>query len=226
MDDQRVLSGIMYVQQTGCRWRDAPAIYGPHKTLYTRWRRWSKQGWFDETMQKLAKRSKKIRIIMIDSTCFKAHRTSSSLGAHVGELGRLIGKTRGGWNTKLHAMCDEKGRIIAIYLTGRNTSDYKGAEVLLERLPKRVEHFLADMGYDSNEIRNTLKSLGITPCIPGRSLRNKPIRYDKKLYKKRHKIENAFAKLKDWRRIATRYDRCPEMFLSACAFAVMVKFWL
>ena len=52
---------------------------------------------------------------------------------YVGELGRLIGKTKGGWNTKLRAPCDGEGRIIDIYLTGRNVSGYKGAEVLLER---------------------------------------------------------------------------------------------
>ena len=70
-----------------------------------------------------------------------------------------------------------------LYLTGGNVNDYKGVEVLLEKLPKRVEHFLGEMGYDSNEIRNILESMGITPCIPGRSMRNQPIQYDKKLYK-------------------------------------------
>ena len=214
------------MQQVGCRRQDAPTVYGTHKTLYSRWNRWSKNGWFGETMEKLAIRGKKAHIIMIDSTCFKAHRTAAGLKCYAGELGRLIGKTRGGWNTKLHAVCDAKGRILSLYLTGANVSDCKGVEVLLEKLPRRVEPFLGDMGYDSNEIRNLLASMGITPCIPGRSMRNEPIQCDKKLYKQRHKIENAFSKLKDWRRVATRYDRCPEVFESACAFAVMVKFWL
>ena len=226
VDDQRVLSGIIFVQMTGCRWRDAPAIYGSHKTLYTRWRRWSQKGWFEETMRKMGRQSKKIHIVMIDATYIKVHRTAISLKCYAGELGRLIGKTNGGWNTKLHAICDAKGRIIDICLTGGNASDYKGADILLERLPQKVECFLGDMGYDSNKNRKTLRSKGITPCIPGRSMRKKPIRYKKALYKKRHKIENAFAKIKDWRRVANRYDRHPDMFLSACALAVMVKFWL
>ena len=93
-------------------------------------------------------------------------------------------------------------------------SDYKGAEVLLERLPERgVGHFLTDMGYDANWIRNFLKSIGITPCIPGTDNRKKPILYNKELYKERNKIERAFSRIKDWRRVGHRYDRrrcsCP-----------------
>ena len=214
------------MQQVGCRWQDAPAVYGTHKTLYSRWNRWSKNGWFGETMEKLAIRGKKAHIIMIDSTCFKVHRTVAGLKCYVGELGRLIGKTRGGWNTKLHALCDAKGRILSLYLTGANVSDHKGAEVLLEKLPNRVEHFLGDMGYDSNEIRNILESMGIEPCIPGKKNRVVAIEYDAEFYKERNKIERAFGRIKDWRRVATRYDRCPEMFLSACALVAIVKFWL
>ena len=68
---------------------------------------------------------------------------------------------------------------------------------------------MGDTGYDSNEIRNLLESMGITPCILGRSMRNQPIQYDKELYRQRHKIENAFSKLKDWRRVVTRYEPLP-----------------
>lgn len=67
------------------------------------------------------------------------------------------------------------------------------------------------------------KSKGIISCIPRRDNRKKPIRYNKKLYKKRNKIERTFSRIKDWRRVAARYDRCPEMLLSACALSVIVN---
>jgi transposase len=67
---------------------------------------------------------------------------------------------------------------------------------------------------------------GIKPCIPGRKSRGKAVRYDKRRYKRRNRIEIMFGSLKDWRRIATRYDRCPKVFLSACALAAVVMFWL
>ena len=66
----------------------------------------------------------------------------------------------------------------------------------------------------------------IEPCIPSRKSRKKIIKHDKTRYKARHKIENMFGKLKDWRRIAMRYDRCPKLFLSAIALAAIVLFWL
>jgi len=71
-----------------------------------------------------------------------------------------------------------------------------------------------------------LKDKGIKPCIPGRKSRSKPIKYDKRRYKRRNRIEIMFGRLKDWRRVATRYDRCPKVFLSAVALAATVMFWL
>ena len=233
VDDKRVLSGIIFVQRTGCRWRDAPEVYGPHKTLYTRWRRWSKAFWFVEMLQKMSDENKElveedgeIGNISMDATYCKAHRTACSMVAHTGELGRLIDRTKGGKNTKLHAVCDGKLRIFDIHLTDGSASDYKGAEVLIRRLPKWGRRLLADKGYDGGQVRKDTRSKGLTPCIPGRKNRVKTIRYNKKLYKQRNKIERAFGRIKDWRRVATRYDRCPEMFLSACALAAIVKFWL
>jgi transposase len=72
----------------------------------------------------------------------------------------------------------------------------------------------------------TQAAMGIAPCIPSRRGRKIPIPHDPALYRQRHRIENSFARLKDWRRIATRYDRCPKVFLSACALAADVMFWL
>jgi len=74
--------------------------------------------------------------------------------------------------------------------------------------------------------RNTLKERKIDPCIPPRRKRVEPVDRDPELYRKRHRIENFFARLKDWRRVAMRYDRCPEVFLSACLLAAIVMFRL
>ncbi len=67
---------------------------------------------------------------------------------------------------------------------------------------------------------------GIEPCIPSSRSRKEPYPYDKALYQMRHKVENLFAKLKDWRCIATRYDRCAHTFFSAICIAAAVIFWL
>lgn len=85
---------------------------------------------------------------------------------------------------------------------------------------------LADRGDDADWFRQVLTERGITPCIPSRTSRKIVIPHDKALYRQRHRIENMFGRLKDWRRIATRYDRCADLFLSACAFAAVILFWL
>jgi len=79
VDDRRVLSGIIYVIRNGLQWRDAPAAYGPHKTLYNRFVRWSRMGVFDRIFAALSAESGPPERLMIDSTHLKAHRTAASL---------------------------------------------------------------------------------------------------------------------------------------------------
>ncbi|WP_191558557.1 IS5 family transposase [Brevundimonas aurantiaca] len=225
VDDRRVLSGIIFVNRNGLRWRDAPAAYGPHKTLYNRWKRWSEAGVFIRMMEGLSGAQTERRTVMIDATYLKAHRTASSLRGKKGGLGRLIGRTKGGMNTKLHAVTDANGRPISLFMTAGQVSDYTGAAALLDSLP-RAQWLLGDRGYDADWFRDALQAKGITPCIPGRKTRTEPTRYDKRRYKRRNRIEIMFGRLKDWRRVATRYDRCPTVFLSAIALAATVLFWL
>ena len=104
-------------------------------------------------------------------------------------------------------------------------SDYKGAKLLFEALPT-TPVLLADRGYDADWFREALRRKGIEPCIPPGKNCKIDIPYDKALYKQRHKIENMFAKLKDWRRIAIRYDRCAHTFFSTICIAAIVIWWI
>jgi putative transposase len=104
-------------------------------------------------------------------------------------------------------------------------SDHKGAALMLPSLPPAKE-LLGDKGYDSNRFRQALLNRGITPCIPSSRSRKLPIPHDKALYWQRHRIENMFGRLKDWRRIAMRYDRCAHTFMSAICLAATILFWI
>ncbi|WP_429771129.1 transposase [Aurantiacibacter flavus] len=84
VDDRRVLSGIIFVNRNGLRWRDAPREYGPHKTLYHRWKRWGEMGVFGRMMEGLSAQRAEPQTVMIDATYLKAHRTASSLGVKKG----------------------------------------------------------------------------------------------------------------------------------------------
>lgn len=112
-----------------------------------------------------------------------------------------------------------------LHLTAGQASDYKGAAAFIDKLPEAKE-MLADRGYDADWFRKALIERGIAPCIPPRKNRKVQYDYDKTLYKQRHKIENMFGWLKDWRRIAMRYDRCAHTFFSAVCIAAFVIFWL
>ncbi|WP_246103539.1 IS5 family transposase [Swaminathania salitolerans] len=223
VDDRRVLSGIVYVIRHGLQWKDAPSGYGPHKTLYNRFIRWSRLGVFARIFSALTGNAGVPEELMIDSTHLKAHRTAASL-LKKGVPARRIGRTRGGLNSKLHAVCDGHGRPVAMLLTEGQMSDHKGAALLLPRLPS-ARHLVGDRGYDSNCFRRNLTERGIEPCIPSTKSRKVPIPHDKSRYRRRHKVENMFGRLKDWRRIATRYDRCAHTFFSAICLAATVIYW-
>ena len=94
VDDLRVLSGIIFINRNGLRWCDAPKEYGPAKTLYNRWKRWSDNGVFARIMVGLAAEAADERTIMIDATYLKAHRTASSLRAKKGGVGVRSGEPR------------------------------------------------------------------------------------------------------------------------------------
>ena len=104
-------------------------------------------------------------------------------------------------------------------------NDQRGANILAPILPPARE-LIADRGYDSNPFRAALAERGIAACIPSKKNRKQPILYDKALYRQRHRIEIAFGRINDWRRIATRYDRCANNLFGAITLAAIVIFWL
>jgi len=128
-------------------------------------------------------------------------------------------------NSKLHAVCDGLGRPLVLLLTEGQMSDFKGAALMFDAIPN-AKALLGDKGYDADWFRSALAARGIAPCIPPKANRREALEYDKVLYRQRHKIENMFGRLKDWRRIHTRYDRCADIFLAAITLAATVIWWL
>ena len=224
VDDRRVISGIVHVIRNGLMWRDAPAAYGPHKTLVQPLRALESGGRVRPDLRRPCRRQRcdRHRDDRRDPSQGASHRSEP---AQKGAVPRRIGRTKGGLNSKLHAVCDGDGKPLILLLTEGQVSDYRGAATVLPALPD-AEVLIADRGYDSDWFRDALSELEIEPCIPGRSNRKAPIPYNADLYKQRNRIERMFGRLKDWRRIATRYDRCAHTFMSAICIAATVIFWL
>jgi len=138
---------------------------------------------------------------------------------------QAIGKSKGGLSTKIHATCDALGNPTGFHLTPGQHHDLEGSDALMNTLTK-ADATLADKAYDADErMRDKVKDKGCVAVIPSKKNRISPNKYDKDLYKERHLIENFFAKLKQYRAIATRYDKTACNFLGAIYLASII-IWL
>ena len=117
------------------------------------------------------------------------------------------------------------GRPGVLLLTPGNASDVTTAPAVLAEAPGRIRHLAADKGYDADWLRADLRGKGITPTIPGKRGRKRKIRHDRRRYRERWRIEATFNRLKDFRRLATRYDKLARNYASALALAAIVAFW-
>jgi transposase len=135
-----------------------------------------------------------------------------------------IGRSKGGLSTKLHTVVDGLGNPLEFYLSEGQASDLEGADQLLPRI--KADIVLGDKAYDADErVIKPLQERGKTVVIPPKRNRKEPREYDRELYKARHLVENFFAKLKQYRGIATRYDKRAGNFLGAIYLAAAV-IWL
>ncbi|WGR96047.1 IS5 family transposase [Bradyrhizobium sp. ISRA435] len=222
VDDRRVISGIIHVLKSGCRWRDCPAVFGPSRP---------------STIAGTAGRG--ARSGAICSKHFGACRPMTTSRPSIprpprrtvrrpvekgGAEAQAIGRSRGGRTTKIHAVCDSLGRAIALEVTPGQRGDIRAALPLLSSLPP-PRCCAADTAYDANELRQFLIERGTTPVIPNNPTRKRFHPFDRAAYKRRNLVERMFCRLKDWRRIATRYDKLARNFLSAVNLAAAIIWW-
>ena len=222
-DDRRVISGIVHVLKSGCRWCDCPPEYGPSTTIYNRFVRWARRGIWENLFRELSGKGRST-----DTQMIELHpRESSPLSRRRkrGERKQAVGRSRGGRNTKIHALADVKGRLIAILLTGGEAHDCPVADRLIRRV-RRAKRMLGDKAYDSAELREELDEHATKSVIPNRSNRKQPFSFSARLYKLRWRIEAAFNRLKDFRRVATRYDRLARNYLASVCLAAALAWWI
>ena len=141
-----------------------------------------------------------------------------------GEQNQAIGISRGGRSTKIHAIVDSKGRPLNFTVTGGQVHDSQVVGDVLDT-PRPPLAVTADKAYDSQKVRQQIKDEGALPVIPSRSNATRKAYCPKRFYRRRHKIENYFCRIKDWRRIATRYDKLARNFLAAAAL-VGALYWI
>ena len=131
-----------------------------------------------------------------------------------------IGRSRGGANTKIHALVDSKGRPLRLLLSAGNAHDSLFAIDLVEGQMHRI--ILADKAYDTDAFRRWLRDHQLEACIPPKANRKKPANYHKGHYKYRHRVENCFQRLKEFRAIATRYEKLDNRFFNFVLLAAIL----
>jgi transposase len=131
-----------------------------------------------------------------------------------------VGRSRGGLTTKIHARVDRQGRPIQILITPGQAHDLTGAEPLLANLDRGTV-VIADKAYDADRLRTHLKTRGAVANIPNMIRRKKRFRWTKALYRERNQVERFFNKLKQFRRIATRYDKLAASFMAFLQLAAV-----
>lgn len=169
---------------------------------------------------------------MLDSSVVRAH--AHAAGARRVAGGQALGRSRGGFSTKLHLRCDARGRAVAFHLTGGERHDLLGVGPLFEQGELRTGRrgrprwkpaaVIADKGYSAAWLLRALRRKGITPVIPPRLDQPDNPDFDREVYRDRNLVERLVGKLKQFRRVATRYDKLAAHYLAFVQIAsVMVR---
>ncbi|TBR10090.1 MAG: IS5 family transposase [Lysobacter sp.] len=217
-----VLNAILYVAEHGCKWRGLPKRFGNWHTIYTRMNRWTKAGVLDRVFEQLQANQivrVKLEAVSLDSTSVKVH--PDGMGAPKKNGPQAIGKSRGGWNTRIHLVAADARTALTFSLSPGQAHDAPAGRDLLRRLGAQTRplHLLMDRAYEGNETRQLALDLGFIPVVPPLRTRVDPWQYDRAMYRRRNEVERLFRRLKGFRRIFSRFEKLDVMFLGFISFA-------
>ncbi|WP_437079260.1 IS5 family transposase [Streptomyces sp. enrichment culture] len=246
-DHREVIDAIAYKFQTGTQWVHLPEKYGNWRGVYNRLRMWAADGTWERVFTALVAQADADEdlswAVSVDSTIVRAHQHAAGArkkGAPADEPhDHAIGRSRGGLTTKIHLAADGRCRPLAFHLTAGQAGDAPAFTEVMDRLrvprqrgrPRtRPDMVLADKAYSSREIRDHLRRRGIRAVIPERADQQanrkrrgqaggRPPAFDPEAYKQRNTVERCINRLKQWRGIATRYEKTATIYLAGLHIA-------
>jgi len=216
-DNRLFVEAVLWIVRTGGPWRDLPAFFGKRNTVFKRYRDWVKADVFLRLFEACSEEPD-MEYAMVDAIIVKVHRHGQ--GAKTGTQSQAIGRSKGGLTTKILALTDALGNLVRFVLLPGHRFDTVGVPPLIDGLSFGALN--ADKAFDSDVIIGDLTQWGAKVVIsqPPRQTQKLPI--DAEMYKWRHLIENFFAKLKEFKRIAMRADKTDQSFSASIYLAAAV----
>jgi transposase len=211
---RRFIEGVCYTMRTGCQWRLLPACYGHWRGAHKRFLEWTRKG-VRAGLLEILQAGRDEGSVSVDGTVIRAHACAAGY-VKDGNEGNALGRSKGGFSTKVHIKVDKNGFPIKFMLTPGQRHDVVPAAELLEgSSPQAV---LADKAYDSDELIAKIEAMGAVAVIPSRKNRKVPREIDPEAYKGRNVVERYIGKMKHFRRVFSRFDKTAEAFLGFLAF--------
>jgi len=217
------LVAVLWVLRGGMPWRMLPDSLGRWNSIFKRFSRWCGYGVW-ETVHSGCVHQPDLQAVFIDSTVNRAHPCAAGAAGSNAE-DEALGRSRGGFSTKVHAITDALGNPLEFVLTGGQASDIGQAEKLLALTPVGAKAFVGDKGYDADSLILAIQKRDMTPVIPPRGHRTEARTCDWFVYKERHLIECFFNKIKHYRRIFSRYEKRARNYMGFLRF-VAALIWL
>jgi transposase len=219
-DNRRFLEAVLWIARVGAPWRDLPEMFGNWNSTFKRFRRWVEKDVFARLFRVLSG-DPDFEYALVDGTLIRVHQHGT--GAKGGTSRQAIGRSRGGLTTKIVALVDGLGNLARFVLLPGPRHDSIGVAPLIEGI--EIGALIGDKGFDTDWLRTDLNDRGVLAVIPPKAGRKIDIPCDFAMYRWRHLIENFFCSLKQYRRVATRYDKTDQSFaamiyLAATAIAL------
>ena len=215
-----MVEAFVFLLRTGVPWRDLPDSFGRWSSVYTRWRRWCALGLWEKLLA-CCRRWARGRLRFVDCSYIKLHQHGAN--PRGGQQAAGIGRTRAGLATKLAAIVEGSGRVIALAASAGQRHDFHAVAPLETHLRGKIA--VADRNFDANAWRARLRAQRTLVCVPSHARRAKPIPHHRGYYRFRHKIENCFGRLKCFRRVAMRFEKRLTHFLAFVHLAAVLD-WL